>query len=181
MEHFEKTLSSQRLFEGRVINLRRDEAELENGARAFREVVEHPGGVAVLAITGQDEVLFVRQFRYPMGRVLLELPAGKLEKGEDPALCGMRELEEETGFAADELKPLGQFYPTPGYTNEVLYIFLAQTLTPGRQKLDADEFLSVIAIPFEKALQMCLQGEIEDAKTLIALLKYAELRRRESL
>ena len=179
MQPFEKTLESEILFTGKVVTLRKDKVELQNGATAYREVVEHPGGVAVLALDEKQNVLFVRQFRYPMRKVLLELPAGKLEKGEDPARCGLRELEEETGYLAGDFRFLGQFYPTPGYVGEVLYLYLAGSLQATRQKLDKDEFLSVEKIPLEDALKKCLSGEIEDAKTLVALLKYNELRRRQ--
>ncbi len=172
MEHFEKTLSSEHIFTGRVIELRRDTVELENGATSTREVLHHNGGVAVLAIDDDDNVLFVKQFRYPYGQVLLELPAGKLNAGEDAGLCGRRELEEETGYTAEEYEFLAKAYPTPGYTDEILHLYVARKLTLSQQNLDEDEFLTVQKIPYAKALEMCLNGEILDAKTLIAILLY---------
>ncbi len=176
MNHFEKTISSKTLYQGKIINLKLDTVQLENGATASREVVEHGGGVTVLALDNADNILFVRQFRYPYKQVLLELPAGKLEKGEDPAVCGLRELEEETGFTAKEYRPFGEVYPTPGYITEILYLFLAKDLQPSQQRLDPDEFLTVEKIPLDKAVELCLCGEIKDAKTLIAILKYAVLK-----
>lgn len=178
MELFEKTLSSDEIYKGKIITLRRDEVLLQNGRTAFREVVDHPGGVAVLALDEEEQALFVRQFRYPYGEVLLELPAGKLERGEDPAACGRRELEEETGCAAADFRFLGRLYPSPGCYGEVLYLYLARGLTRTAQKLDADEFLRVLRLPFAEALEKCLSGEIVDAKTMLAILKYSELRRR---
>lgn len=170
MEHFEKRLSSETLFKGNVIELRRDMVELENGSAAAREVIHHNGGVAALAIDDDGNVLFVKQFRYPYGEVLLELPAGKLNAGEDPAACGLRELEEETGYIAEDLRFLGKVYPTPGYTDEILYLYAAEKLSFKGQRLDEDEFLTVVKIPYEKAVEKCLNGEIKDGKTLIAIL-----------
>lgn len=172
MEHFEKTLSSESIYKGRVIELRRDVVELENGSEAVREVIHHNGGVAVLALDGGGNVLFVRQYRYPYGSVLLELPAGKLAAGEDPEDCGRRELREETGYTPGNFRFLGKAYPTPGYTDEVLYLYTAKDLVFAGQSLDEDEFLTVLKIPYEKAVEMCLNGEITDAKTLIAILMY---------
>lgn len=172
MEHCEKTLASELLFEGAILALRRDTVRLENGNTATREVVHHNGGVAVLAIDDDENVLFVRQFRYPYDAVLLELPAGKLERGEDPAACGARELEEETGHKAGSLSFLAKVYPTPGYTDEVLHLYLAKDLTRVEQRLDEDEFLTVEKIPLQKAFGLCLSGEVKDAKTLVAILKY---------
>lgn len=171
MEHFEKTLSSESIYKGRVIELRRDEVELENGSRAEREVIHHNGGVAVLALDDNGNALFVRQYRYPYGEVLLELPAGKLAVGEDPGDCGLRELREETGYIAGDYRFLGKVYPTPGYTDEILYLYVARDLVFAGQRLDEDEFLTVLKIPYKKAVEMCLSGEIKDAKTLIAILR----------
>ncbi len=172
MELFEKTLSSQCLYKGRIISLYSDEVELENGAKAGREVIDHPGGVGVLPITADGDVLMVRQFRYPHRQVLLEIPAGKLDANEEPLVCGKRELEEETGFCAKEYIPLGVMYPTPGYLNETVHLYLARGLYKTHQHLDEDEFLTVERMPFAKVLQMVLEGEIEDAKTQVTILKY---------
>ena len=173
----EKQLSSEYKFKGRIINLRQDTALLPNGNTATREVVEHPGGVCVAALTDDDELLFVRQWRYPYMEETLEIPAGKRDKkDEDPLECGKRELEEETGATAKEYIDLHPLYPTPGYINEVIYCFLATGLTFGEQNPDEDEFLDVLRIPLEKAVEMVLAGEIKDAKTQIAVLKVKVLR-----
>jgi ADP-ribose pyrophosphatase len=176
LEYNEKQISSEEIFKGKIITVRLDQVELVNGKTAAREVVHHNGGVAVLALDEDENVLFVRQFRYPYGEVLLELPAGKLELGEDPAACGLRELEEETGYAAAHCESLGVAYPTPGYCDEVLYLYFAKDLTKTAQNLDEDEFLSVEKIPLEQAVAMCVDGTIKDAKTLAAILKFAAKR-----
>lgn len=176
MQHTEKTIDSTRIFEGRVVRLRRDTVELENGKQTFREVIDHPGGVSILALDQDQNVFFVRQFRYPFGQTLLELPAGKLEAGETPAECGKRELREETGCTAGRFEPMGKLIPTCAYDTEVIHLFFASDLTRGEQHLDENEFLSVERIPLAKALDMVLNGEIIDAKTQIALLKYQALR-----
>ena len=173
MLYEEKCLESQRLYDGKVLNLRRDIVRLENGATATREVVEHNGGVGVLAIDEQNRVLMVRQYRYGIGRVSLEIPAGKREAGEDPALCGRRELEEETGCIAGDFQPFGSLDVSPAYDSEVIYLFLARALTPAAQNLDEDELLTVEYIPLAQALSLCMDGTITDAKTVIALLRYA--------
>lgn len=175
--HSEKLISTDTLYEGTVIKLKLCEVELENGKTVRREIVEHNGGVAVLAIDDADNILLVRQFRLAAGGQIWELPAGKLEKGEEPAACGRRELEEETGYTAADFRFLGRILPTPGYVTEVLHLYLAKGLAATAQRLDADEFLDVAKMPFDKALQMCLDGEITDAKTVVSLMKYALLER----
>ena len=173
----EKQLSSEYKFKGRIINLRQDTALLPNGNTATREVVEHPGGVCVAALTDNDELLFVKQWRYPYMEETLEIPAGKRDKkDEDPLECGKRELKEETGATAKEYIDLHPLYPTPGYINEVIFCYLATGLTFGEQNPDEDEFLDVLRIPLEKAVEMVLSGEIKDAKTQIAVLKVKVLR-----
>lgn len=172
----EKTLTQEYRFKGRIINLRTDTAELPNGAVSGREVVEHPGGVCVAPMTDDGELLFVRQFRYPYGEVLLELPAGKRDRsGEEPLECGKRELLEETGATASRYRSLGRVYPSPGYCNEVIYLYLAEGLTFGEAQPDEDEFVEVERIPLERAVEMVLNGEIPDSKTQIAVLKIAQL------
>lgn len=171
MKFEEKTLESSYLYKGRIINLRSDVVELPNGRRAKREVVEHPGGVCVAALTDKDELLFVRQFRYPYRAELLELPAGKLTPGEDPLECGKRELREETGAQAREYLSLGRLYPSCGYTDEVIHLYLARGLVYGEQQPDEDEFLDVERIPLARAVKMVLANEVEDAKTQTAVLK----------
>jgi len=169
----EKQVSSNTVYSGKIINVRNDTVELANGKLANREVVEHSGGVGVLAIDEHDNVLMVRQFRYGIGRESLEIPAGKLEPGEAPMVCGMRELEEETGYIAGSFEPFGSLDPTPAYVSEVIHLFLARDLKLSAQKLDEDEFLSVEEIPLTTAIELCLNGGITDAKTVIAVLKYA--------
>lgn len=169
-------------YEGRIIRLRVDKAQLPNGRIATREVVEHNGGVCIAALTEQRELLFVRQFRYPYQEVVLELPAGKIDKGEEPLACGKRELTEETGASAQQYRSLGRLYPSPGYCGEVIHLFLATGLSFGRMNPDEDEFLEVERIPLEKAVQMVLDNEVPDAKTQVAVLKtWALLQKGESL
>ncbi len=163
------------LFQGCVLNLRKDEVTLPNGETAYREVIEHNGGACVAALDHNGNLLMVRQYRYAAGETMWEIPAGKLEKGEDPMVCAARELEEETGYTAKELIPLGYFFPTPAYCQEKIYMYYAKELTPTKQNLDDDEFLEVDAIPFEKALDMINKGEIIDGKTQLAILKLKEL------
>jgi len=168
----EKQLTKEYIYKGKIINLRRDTALLPNGEKALREVVEHPGGVCVAAITDNKEILFVEQFRYPYFEEILEIPAGKRDSfDEDPLECGKRELKEETGATAENFTFLGKLYPTPGYIDEVIYMYAATGLSFGEQKLDEDEFLSVYKIPLERAVNMVLSGELVDAKTQTAILK----------
>lgn len=169
----EKTLSKEYFYKGRIINMRVDEIELPTGNKAKREVVEHPGGVCVAALTDHDEILMVRQYRYPYSEVVLEIPAGKREAGEDPLVCGKRELREETGATSENFCSLGDLYPTPGYCDEVIYMFMATGLSYGEMSPDEDEFLEVERVPLEKAVEMIMSGEIKDAKTQVAILKIA--------
>ena len=172
----ETTLGSELLFEGKIVRLERDTVRLEDGSEATREVVRHPGGVCVLALTENDELLTVRQFRYPYKEVTLEIPAGKLEYGENPEECGKRELLEECGCTSDSFTYLGKLYPTPAYNTEIIRIFLATGLHFGAQKLDEEEFLDVERVPFDAFLERVLNDEIPDSKTQIAVLKYAAMR-----
>ena len=168
----EKQLTKEYIFKGKIINLRRDTALLPNNTEAIREVVEHNGGVCVAALTDDNEVLFVKQFRYPYMEEILEIPAGKRDSlNEDPLLCGKRELKEETGATAKRFIPLGELYPTPGYCGEIIWMFAATDLDFGDQDPDDDEFLEVKKIPLEKAVEMIMNGEIKDAKTQAAVLK----------
>ncbi len=177
----EETLSQSYKYRGRIINLRVDQAKLPNGKTAGREVVEHPGGVCVAALTDDLEVLLVRQFRYPYGEVILEVPAGKREKGEDPLLCGMRELKEETGAVASDYLFMGELYPSPGYCGEVIYLYLATGLSFAEMDPDEDEFLEPERIPLSRLVDMVLAGEIKDAKTQALILKVEALRARGRL
>ena len=168
-------MSSEQKFDGKVVKLFVDQVELENGEQTFREVIKHPGGVCILPLDGDNNVLMVRQFRYPSHKVLLEIPAGKMEYGEDHRECGLRELKEETGCTCDEFTYLGNLIPTPAYDTEVIHIYLARGLHSGEQKLDEDEFLDVEKIPLDKAVEMVMNNEIADAKTQIALLKAKQM------
>ena len=174
MKLFEKTLTSETKFEGRIIKVLRDTVELENGKTSAREVVCHNGGVCVAALTEQNEVLLVRQFRYPYKEVLLELPAGKLEKGEDPFEAGKREFKEECGATADSYFSLGEVYPSPGYCGEIIHLYGAAGLHFGQQHLDEGEYLDVVRMPLDEAVRRVMTGEIKDAKTAIAILKLKE-------
>lgn len=176
MELYEKTLNENEIFSGRIIKVNRDEIELPNGKKSTREVVYHHGGVCVAALTEKDELIFVRQFRYPYREVVLELPAGKLEKGEDPYEAGLRELGEEAGVTSEKMLSLGKFYPTPGYCSEIIHLYFAENLTAVGQHLDDGEFLNVEKISLKKAVQMVMDGEIVDGKTQAAVLKTAMLK-----
>lgn len=171
MKLTEKTVESKLHFKGRIINLREDTVELEDGSLASREIVEHPGGVCVIGVTDEGKIPMVRQFRAPFGRVLLEVPAGKLNYGEDHLECGKREFLEETGFSAKEYIYFGALYPSVGFLTECLHIYYAKGLTKGEQHLDDDEFLDVEFFTLEELLQLVDQNEIKDAKTVTAILK----------
>ena len=167
----EVRLSGETKYAGRVITMQVDTVRLPDGNTATREVVRHPGGVCVAALSDRQELLFVRQFRYPYETVLLELPAGKLSPGEDPALCAARELKEETGAEAAELTSLGVLYPSVGYTDERLHLYMATGLSFGECCPDEDEFLEVERIPLLKAVEMVEAGELPDAKTQALVLR----------
>lgn len=173
MAHLNETqLDSTVLFDGKIIRVEKDTVLLEDGTQAFREVVRHPGGVCILALTDRDEVLFVRQFRYPHAAVTMEIPAGKLEYGENPEECGKRELLEECGCTAKEFTYLGKLFPTPAYDAEVIHMYLAKGLEYADQHLDEGEFLDVERIPLDEAVRMVIADQYPDAKTQVAILKY---------
>ncbi len=171
MAHFEKTISSEKIFDGSVIRVSKDTVSLENGATAYREIVRHNGGAGVIALDAQNNIYLVRQYRYALGKELIEIPAGKLEKGEEPLLAAKRELTEETGVIAQEYKQLGKIVPTCGYCDEIIYIYAAKNLQQTQQNTDEDEFVSVFTVHIDEAVQMVMQGEIEDSKTVAAILK----------
>lgn len=168
---FETKIDSTQIYDGKILNVSRDTVRLENGETAYREVIHHSGGVCVLPLDENGDVLFVKQFRYPFADVLLEIPAGKRELGEDPLECGIRELSEEVGATADRIIPLGKLYPTVAYDTEIIYMYLARGLHFGEQHLDEDEFVDVIRIPFDEAYKMVMRDEIPDSKTQLAILK----------
>ena len=171
MDLIEKTLSSTTIYDGKVIKVMRDQVSLPNGESAYREIVHHNGGATVLAVK-DDMVYFVRQYRYAYHDELLELPAGKLNEGEDPKCSAIRELEEETGLRATDVDLITKLYPSPGYTDEVIYVYLALDFVQGTQHLDEDEFLGVITLPLSTVKDMLDSGEIRDAKTIVALRYY---------
>lgn len=175
MELTEKTLTSREVYRGRILRVREDTVRLPNGKTAEREVAEHPGGVGILALDGGD-VLLVRQYRYAFSRVLTEIPAGKRELGEEPFVTAQRELCEEIGATAGKWTELGALIASPGCYGEVLYLYMAQELTFGETHPDEDEFLDVVRMPFDRAVELCMTGELTDAKTVIALLKGKLLR-----
>lgn len=171
MELKERTLCKHYVFEGKLLRVRQDEAALPDGKRCVREVVEHPGAVCVLCVC-EGKVALVRQFRYAVGEELLELPAGKLERGEAPESAALRELGEETGLCAKEVRPLFSFYPTPGYSDEAIHIYEAVGAERGESHPDEGEFLEAEFVPIEKAYTMIEDGRIKDGKTVAALLFY---------
>ena len=167
----EKTIEKEVVFEGRIITVRKDKAELGDGSIAPRELVIHSGGVCVVPLTDENKVIMVRQFRYAFGEPLLEIPAGKLEKGEEHRSAALRELEEETGAKCTSFEYLGVCYPSVAYLTEKIHMYLARGLSFGKAHLDEGEFLDVIRVPLDEAVEMVMRGEIPDAKTQIALLK----------
>lgn len=171
IRHYETTVAEQQIFSGKIISVAVRDVVLENGERAKREVVYHNGGAAILPIDSDNNVYLVRQFRSAFNKELLEVPAGKLEKGEDPFKAAVRELKEESGFTAKQIIPLGEYLPTVGYSTEKLSLYLARELTAGDTDFDSDEFISLVKIPFDEAYQMCMDGRIQDGKTVVALLK----------
>jgi len=171
MKLAEKTLTSETIFSGKILHVRRDAVELPNGRQSFREVVDHPGGVCVLALDDDNNALLVSQFRYPYMEVIREIPAGKLEPGEDPECAAKRELREETGAVAGDFRSLGQLYPSPGYCGEIIRLYLARDLNFGEAQPDEGEFLDLERIPFPQLVDEVLAGDIKDAKTIAAVLK----------
>ena len=169
MSYNEKTISKENIFNGNIIALDVHTVELQNGKKSTREVISHPGGVAILAFTDKDTILLVEQFRKPVEMNLLELPAGKLEYGEDPETCGIRELEEETGYKAKKFSYIGKIVTSPGFCNEYIYLYKAEELISGEMKLDEDEFLNVKEVKLQQVKVDILNGKIIDAKTICAI------------
>ena len=170
MEFTEKTIESELIFDGRVVKLYKDTIELPTGKQSFREVVKHAGGVVILAVK-DDKILLVKQFRYPFKEIMYELPAGKLEAGEDPFEAAKRELEEETGYCADKWTDLGYVCTSPGYSDEKLYLYKAEDLKFTHCHPDDGEIIQAFEYKYDDVLKMINNGEINDAKTLCALLK----------
>lgn len=175
MDLTEKQISAEYKFEGKIIRVRVDDALLPNGRISKREVVEHNGGVCVAPLDENGNLYFVEQYRYPYSEVVMELPAGKLEKGEDPYTAGIRELKEETGATAEKVISMGKLYPTPGYCGEIIHLYLATGLLFGDTNPDDDEFLVTRKIHINDAVKMVMDGKLPDSKTQVLILKIARL------
>lgn len=166
---FEEVLTSRILYDGRAVRLRLERVRLPTGRETSREIIEHPGSVAILPLLAENLVLMIRQYRHAVGRTIWEIPAGTMEKRETPAACARRELEEETGYSAKSMKLLFECYPTPGYSQELMRMFVARGLNPTERRLDEDEIISVEPVEIERAFRMIGSKEIRDAKTIAAL------------
>ncbi|QJA09170.1 NUDIX hydrolase [Romboutsia sp. CE17] len=171
----EKTISSDRVYTGKTISLRVDTVEVPNRGYQKREIVEHNGAVGIIAITPENKVILVKQFRKAIEKELWEIPAGKIEIGENPKDCAIRELKEETGYSAEKIKLIHKFYTSAGFSNQKIYIFLAENLIPGEQNFDEDEIIEVKEFEMDEVYKMIQKNEIEDAKTSIGLLLIKEL------
>ncbi len=167
----EKTTATERIFEGKVISVRIDEVRLPNGKSSKRELVEHPGGVAIVAVTEEGKIILVEQYRKPMDKTTIELPAGKREKGEEPIVTAQRELEEETGYTCEKLEYVHSFYTSPGFADELLFLYEAIGLQKKENpaSLDEDEFVELMEVTLEEAVEMIQDGRIQDAKTIIGI------------
>jgi ADP-ribose pyrophosphatase len=170
MKFYETTLNSKNIFSGRIIKLRLDEVILPNGRKSTREIVEHPGAVAVVAVNKDNDIFMVRQYRKPIEKELLEIPAGKLEKGESIQICAKRELMEETGYYPHDLRHVTSFYTSPGFSNEIIHLFLATNLDRKAREADYDEYLQLARVPFVEAIKKMHSGQIIDGKTIVGLL-----------
>ena len=165
----EKTLKSEKIYKGAIINLRRDKVTVQGGT-SYREIIEHNGGAVIAALTEDKKLVMVRQYRKPADKVMLEVPAGKIDPGEKPLEAAVRELKEETGYTAEKVEFLTQFYPSVGYSEEVLYLYLCTGLTPGETNFDENEAIDIEEVELDRLFKMAMSGEIDDAKTLIAIL-----------
>lgn len=165
----EKTMKSDKLYEGKLLNLRIDTVELPDKKYSKREIIEHPGSVAILAITEDNKIILVKQYRKAVEKAILELPAGKIEINEEPGETAKRELKEETGYIANKIEYVLEFYTSPGFTNEKISIFLATDLIKGETDLDDGEFIENIEIPIDDLIKMTNKGEILDSKTIIGI------------
>jgi len=165
------------IFKGRIIDLSVETVTLPNGATAELEIITHPGAAAVVPMKDETTVVMIRQYRHAVGGFIYEIPAGKLHPGEDPRECAVREVEEEIGYKVGNLEPLLSFFTTPGFTNEVIHIFLGKDLQPGTQDLGTDEVLEVLEMPIDKAIALIKEGTIRDGKTIIGLqMAYLQLK-----
>ena len=169
MNFEEKTIASEQIFSGRIVKLRVDKVELPNGKTSTREIVEHAGAVGILPVDNEEMVWLVRQYRKPLERVLLEIPAGTLEPGENPLDCAIRELEEETGLHAGQWERILGYHSAPGFCDEYLHLYLARELSAGKMDLDQDEFVQPVKMALEEAYQAIFTGQIVDGKSIIAI------------
>ena len=169
----EKTISTERIYEGKIINLRKDKVTVKNGT-SYREIVEHNGGAVICPLTNDGKLVMVKQFRKPIESVMLELPAGKRDGDEDGASVAKRELKEETGYTAGEIIHLTDIYTSPGFSNELLSIYLAKDLTPGDTEFDDTEAIDIFEMPLDELVGMAMRGELNDAKTITGILMTAE-------
>ena len=165
----EKTLKSEKIYEGTIINLRRDKVTAQGGT-SYREIIEHNGGAVIAALTEDKKLVMVRQYRKPADKVMLEVPAGKIDPGEMPLEAAVRELKEETGYTASKVEFLTEFYPSVGYSEERLYLYLCTGLTPGETCFDENEAIEIEEIDLDRLFKMAMSGEVDDAKTIIAIL-----------
>lgn len=172
----ETQVSSEDIFDGFILHVKKDEVALPNGARAYRELIRHIGAVCVIPVTEDNEVIVERQYRYPIDRVITEIPAGKLDSRDEDRLSAIqRELREETGYTAEEWIPLGDFHPAPAYSDEYISMYMARGLRAGDRHLDADEFLDVFRVPLKDLVEDVMAGRISDAKTQTCVLKAARM------
>ena len=168
----EETITSETLYEGKILDLKKHKVKLIDGNTSMREIVEHSGGVCIIPVTEQNEIIMVRQYRKAPEEILLELPAGKLEIGEEPVNCAYRELLEETGYKAEKLEKLFSFYTTPGYSNEILHLYYGKVSYHTEISLDSDEFIEIDKIKPKDIMNLILKEEIKDSKTIIGLLYF---------
>ncbi len=173
MKMKEKLFKRRKIFSGRAVGFSADEIILPNGQKAVREYLEHPGAVAVIPFIKKDKIIMVKQYRYPVKEVTYEIPAGKIDKGENILTCVKRELGEETGFIPKKIKKLLSYWPTSAFSDEIIHIFAAEQLAPSAHSPDEDEFIETKIVPFAQALRMVKTGKIKDSKTIIALLYWA--------
>jgi ADP-ribose pyrophosphatase len=171
----EEKIGSKKLFQGEILGLYLDRVRLPNGKTAAREMVSHPGAVGIIPVTGDNNILMVRQYRYPVGEITIEIPAGKLDKNESPEKCARREMAEEVGASGGSLKLLSSFYTTPGFSDEVLHLYLATGFSISANNLDQDEFLDIISMGLDEACDCIKEGRIKDSKTIIAILMAKDL------
>lgn len=169
MKLVEKTISEEYKYKGRIINLKVQQVELPNGRISSREIIEHPGAVAIVPFLDDNTIILVEQFRKAIDEVILEIPAGKIDKGEAPEICGIRELEEETGYRARNFQYLGKFVTTPGFTDQVIYLYKATDLYKGKTNMDEDEFINLKTFKLDEIKEMVKKGQIIDGKTVAAL------------